>query len=107
MKQLPEYILKKDVAKRLNKTIRTVDNWMKAGILPYYKISRSIVFRWDEVEKYLAKNCRIINEPKAEYCRLCEGTGEWAKPNAECKLPPCPDCGATFSPNDQAQRPPD
>ena len=53
------YINKTEVARRLNKTIRTVDNWMQRGILPYYKIGRSVVFKWSDVESHLAQTCRV------------------------------------------------
>ena len=53
------FIKKPEVAKRLNKTLRTVTNWMHRGILPYYKIGRSVVFKWSDVESHLAQSCRI------------------------------------------------
>lgn len=53
------YIDKKEVARRLNKQIRTVDNWMKARILPYYKIKRSVQFKWSEIERALQQHCRV------------------------------------------------
>lgn len=57
---LPEgFIGKKEVARRLNKGIRTVDYWMERGILPYYKIGRSVEFKWSEVETHLAQTCRV------------------------------------------------
>jgi hypothetical protein len=40
------FIGKSEVARRINKTVRTVENWMEDGILPYYKIRRSVVFKW-------------------------------------------------------------
>ena len=52
------FIGKVEVAKRLGKTLRTVDNWMQSGLLPYYKIGRSVVFKWSEVEAHLAQSCR-------------------------------------------------
>jgi excisionase family DNA binding protein len=53
------FIGKGEVARRLNKTLRTVDNWMQLGILPYYKIGRSVAFKWSEIEAALAKTCRV------------------------------------------------
>jgi excisionase family DNA binding protein len=53
------FIGKTEVAGRLNKTIRTVDNWMSRGLLPYYKIGRSVEFKWSEVEAHLAQTCRV------------------------------------------------
>ena len=53
------YIEKAEVARRLNKTIRSVDNWMQRGLLPYYKIGRSVVFKWSDVEAHLTATCRV------------------------------------------------
>jgi excisionase family DNA binding protein len=57
--QPESFIDKPEVARRLNKTIRTVDNWMLLGLLPYYKIGRSVVFKWSDVETHLAQTCRV------------------------------------------------
>lgn len=54
-----EFINKAEVARRLKKQVRTVDNWMRRGILPYYKIGRSVAFKWSEIEAALARTCRI------------------------------------------------
>ena len=53
------YINKAEVARRMQKQVRTVDNWMRRGILPYYKIGRSVAFKWSEIEKQLAMTCRV------------------------------------------------
>lgn len=56
----PEGFIKKgEVARRLQKQVRTVDNWMKRGLLPYYKINRSVSFRWSEVEEHLRDTCLV------------------------------------------------
>ena len=54
-----EFIKKAEVARRLKKTVRCIDNWMKRGFLPYYKIGRSVAFRWSEIEAALARTCRV------------------------------------------------
>jgi excisionase family DNA binding protein len=53
------FINKEEVARRLGKTLRTVDNWMQRGLLPYYKIGRSVEFKWSDVESHLSQTCRI------------------------------------------------
>jgi excisionase family DNA binding protein len=53
------FINKDEVAQRLKKTLRTIDNWMRRGLLPYYKIGRSVCFKWSEVESHLAQTCRV------------------------------------------------
>jgi hypothetical protein len=40
---------KPGLARRLNKSVRTIDAWMKAGRLPYIKLGRSVMFRWGAV----------------------------------------------------------
>jgi excisionase family DNA binding protein len=40
---------KRGIARRLNKSVRTVDDWMKRGRLPYIKVGRSVLFRWGAV----------------------------------------------------------
>ena len=40
---------KPEIARRLNKSARTVDAWMKRGRLPYIKVGRSVLFRWGAV----------------------------------------------------------
>ena len=59
------YIDKPEVAKRLRKKIRTVDNWMRRGLLPYYKIGRSVAFKWSEVETHLGENCRVCRKTRS------------------------------------------
>ena len=53
------FIKKREVARRLQTQVRTVDNWMKRGLLPYYKIGRSVSFKWSEVEEQLRDTCRV------------------------------------------------
>ena len=54
------YIGKCEIAKRLGKSTRTIDNWMKRGFLPYIKTSsRSVLFQWGDVQDYLKQNYRV------------------------------------------------
>ena len=53
------FIDKVEVAKRLQKKLRTIDNWMQRGLLPYYKIGRAVAFKWAEVEAHLGQTCRV------------------------------------------------
>ena len=63
--QVEPFINKPEVARRLNKTLRTVDDWMKRGILPHYKISRSVSFKWSEIERQLADTCRVVRRSRS------------------------------------------
>jgi hypothetical protein len=53
-----EFLSKIEIAKRLKKEPRTIDNWMKRGILPYYKFGRTVAFKWNDVLTHFDKNCR-------------------------------------------------
>lgn len=55
------FIDKADVGRRLRVGLRTVEEWMRLGLLPYYKIGSSVRFKWSEVEAHLAKRCRVIS----------------------------------------------
>jgi excisionase family DNA binding protein len=59
------FIGKTEVARRLNKTVRTVDNWMARGILPYYKLGRTVAFRWSDIEAHMQANYRVSSRPGA------------------------------------------
>ena len=50
---------KPEVARRLNRDVRTIGHWMKAGLIPYYKISRSVGFKWSEVETVLRTRYQV------------------------------------------------
>jgi hypothetical protein len=52
------YLQKDEVAKRLNKSTRWVEQQCKSGVIPYIKIKRSVLFDWDEVIKSLGNFSR-------------------------------------------------
>lgn len=52
------YLQKNDVAERLNKSTRWVEIQCKAGVIPYIKIKRSVLFDWDEVVNSLSNYSR-------------------------------------------------
>lgn len=53
------FITKAELGRRLNRDVRTMTTWMRKGLIPYYKISHTVVFKWSEVEKQLAATCRV------------------------------------------------
>jgi excisionase family DNA binding protein len=57
--QPESYITKVEVAQRLGKTVRCIDNWMKRGLIPFYKIGRSVCFKWSDVDTHLSQTCRV------------------------------------------------
>jgi len=53
------YLTKKELALRLKKTPRTIDHWMRRGWISYYKIGRSVRFKWTEVDAELQQWRRV------------------------------------------------
>ena len=44
-----EILDKREIAKRMRKSIRTIDAWMKAKKLPYMKVGKTVLFRWSAI----------------------------------------------------------
>jgi excisionase family DNA binding protein len=44
-----EYLTKLELAQRLHKTTRTIENWCKAGLIPFVKLGRSVLYHWPTV----------------------------------------------------------
>ena len=52
-------LTKRELAARLKTTLRTVENWQRARLLPYVKIGgKAVLFHWPEVVDFLKKNFR-------------------------------------------------
>ena len=60
------YINKAEVGRRLGMRPRTVDAWILRGLLVHYKLSRSVRFKWSEVEAHLAANYRVCRRNKVK-----------------------------------------
>jgi excisionase family DNA binding protein len=57
-----DFIDKLEVSRRLGTRPRTVDAWMRRGLLPYYKLGKAVRFKWSEVEVHLSHQCRVCRE---------------------------------------------
>jgi hypothetical protein len=57
------YIVKNEVARRLQKTPRTVERWMREGIIPHIKVGKgsraTVLFSWPQIEAHLASRFGI------------------------------------------------
>lgn len=53
------YISKLEVARLLGRTTRSVENLMRRGIIPYYKVGWRVAFRWSEIQEHLAERYRV------------------------------------------------
>jgi predicted DNA-binding transcriptional regulator AlpA len=73
------FINKAEVARRLGKTVRTVDNYMLRGCIPFYRIGgRSVVFKWSEVVAYMGETCRVCRRSVPPGTRMSYGTSTQA-----------------------------
>ena len=50
-----DFITKEEVARRLKKTTRTVENWQRRGYIPFVKVGASVLFRWSSVVRHLER----------------------------------------------------
>jgi hypothetical protein len=57
--QVEPFIDKVETSRRLDCGVRTLDSWMKRGLVPYYKISKRVMFRWSEVVVALQAKCHV------------------------------------------------
>ena len=55
-----ELLTKKELAKRLRVSPRTIDNWREERIINAYKIMSQVRFDWGEVIAGLEKERRVI-----------------------------------------------
>lgn len=53
------FIGKAEAAQRLGIKQRTLDQWLKVGRVPFYRIGRSVRLRWSEIQAHLADTCRV------------------------------------------------
>ena len=48
------YLTKKEVANRLRKSTKTIEHWSSEGFIPFIKIKRSVLYRWNDVDSALS-----------------------------------------------------
>ena len=53
------YRTKSEIAEQFQVTVRTIDQWMKSGRLPYFKIARTVRFRVRDIEASLDQTSRV------------------------------------------------
>lgn len=53
------YINKRECARRLGRTPRSVDTYMARGMLPFYKLGRTVAFKWSEVDAHIKAHYRV------------------------------------------------
>jgi excisionase family DNA binding protein len=70
---LEPYLDKHEVARRLGCTTRTVDNMMRRGMIPFYKLGYRVAFRWNEIQNHLAQMYRVGCADREEKADLTDG----------------------------------
>jgi len=53
------YIDKRELARRLGRTKRSVDTYMAKGMVPFYKLGRTVAFKWTEVDAHIKAHYRV------------------------------------------------
>lgn len=53
------YIDKRECARRLGRTARSVDTYMALGMVPFYKLGRTVAFKWSEVDAHIKAHYRV------------------------------------------------
>ena len=56
---MSQLLTKSEVAAYAQCTTRSIDNWMKLGYLPYFKIGRTVRFKASDVDAYLSEHFRV------------------------------------------------
>ncbi len=62
--QQPRLLTKSEVATYAQCTTRCIDNWMRRGYLPYFKIGRTVRFKVADVEAYLSNHFRVARRSR-------------------------------------------
>ena len=62
------FINTRELAQRVGRKLRTVDEWMRRGFVPYFKIGRTVAFKWSDVESHLAQTCRVCRQDEGKIC---------------------------------------
>lgn len=50
---------KVELARRIGKCSRTVDNWLRERRIPYLKVGRAVLFDWADVLAYMNARYRV------------------------------------------------
>ena len=62
--QQPRLLTKTEVADYAQCTTRCIDNWMRRGYLPYFKIGRTVRFKVADVDAYLSHHFRVARRSR-------------------------------------------
>lgn len=54
-----EMLTKQELAAKLKVTVRSIENWQRAGYLPYIRISSVVLFHWPEIVDHLKTHFKV------------------------------------------------
>jgi hypothetical protein len=54
------YIDKAEVARRIGKSVRSIDSYMRARIIPFVRLNKHVVlFKWSDIQSHFEQNFRV------------------------------------------------
>lgn len=68
-----EFMNKRQVARMFGATERTIESYMRRGILPFYRLGRTVRFHLDDIRNHLAENFKVVGRPQVG--RVFRGRG--------------------------------
>lgn len=63
-----EWVDNVELMERLHVSVRTVQTWRSAGLLPYAKVGRKLFYRREDVAKLLGDAFNAVNNLKVKDC---------------------------------------
>jgi excisionase family DNA binding protein len=73
------FITKEEVARRMRKPVRTIENWMREHRIPFYRVGHSVRFRWSDVQVHFDRWYRVEAVNGRESSDESRGTGREGK----------------------------
>jgi excisionase family DNA binding protein len=59
-----QFINKRQVALMFGATERTIESYTARGILPFYRLGRTVRFHFDDIRNHLAENFKVVGRPQ-------------------------------------------
>lgn len=75
-----QFMNKRQVARMFGATERTIESYMRRGILPFYRLGRTVRFHLDDIRNHLAENFKVVGKPQVgRVLRLRGSHGEGSR----------------------------
>jgi len=56
---IEQWVTKRDVAEHFKISVRTVENWMKKGLLPYIRLGKGVRFKLSEADETINRSIKV------------------------------------------------